>query len=108
MSRCLIILICFFMLISGCAKRFYRVEDDKVTFNLDLPAAQRVEFAYSLDGFRLHSVQKKQDGTWEISVPADMEFKYFFMVDGAVFLPECDVREADDFGYENCIFEPVL
>ncbi len=107
MSRCLIFAICSFLLITGCAGRFYRVEDDKVTFHLDLPAARQVDFAYSLDGFRLHGVEQKQDGTWEISVPADIEFKYFFMVDGAVHLPGCEIREADDFGYENCIFEPV-
>ena len=107
MSRCLIIPICFCILISGCTGRSHRVEEHKVTFKLDLPAARQVDFAYSLDGFRLQSVQQKQDGTWEISVPADIEFKYFFMVDGAVHLPGCEIREADDFGYENCIFEPV-
>lgn len=107
MSRCLIYVFCVYLLISACAGRFYRVEDHKVTFYLDLPAARQVDFAYSLDGFKLHSVEKRQDGTWGISVPADIEFGYFFMVDGAAFLPECDIREADDFGSENCIFEPV-
>ncbi|MGD9149180.1 MAG: hypothetical protein PVG40_02775 [Desulfobacterales bacterium] len=107
MSRCLICVFAVLMLISSCSGRFYRVKDHQVTFYLDLPAAQQVDFAYSLDEFRLHKVHKKQAGTWEISVPAEIEFRYFFMVDGAAFLPECDIREADDFGSENCIFEPV-
>jgi hypothetical protein len=107
MNRCLIFVFSAFLLISGCTGRFYRVEDHKVIFNLDLPAARQIDFAYSLDGFRLHSVEKKQDGTWEISVPADIGFSYFFMVDGAAFLPGCDIREGDDFGSKNCIFEPV-
>ena len=107
MIRCLIFVFSAFLMISGCSGRFYRVEDHQVTFYIDLPAAQQVEFAYSLDEFRLHSVQKKRVGTWEISVPADIEFRYFFIVDGALYLPECDIREADDFGYENCIFDPV-
>ncbi|MGD8271753.1 MAG: hypothetical protein PVH74_09320 [Desulfobacterales bacterium] len=107
MKICLIALFSALLLTFGCASQFYRVEDDQVTFYLDLPAAQQVEFAYSLDEFRLHSVPKKRAGTWEISVPADIEFRYFFMVDGALYLPGCDIREADDFGYENCIFDPV-
>lgn len=107
MSRCLIFVLCAFVLISACASRFYRVEDHKVTFHLDLPAARQVDFAYSLDGFSLHALKKKQDGIWEISVPAGIEFRYFFRVDGVVHLPECESREADDFGSENCIFDPV-
>jgi 1,4-alpha-glucan branching enzyme len=107
MSRCLIFVMCAFLLISGCTGQFYRVKDRQVTFYLELPAAKQVYFAYSLDEFRLHKVQKNQAGTWEISIPADIEFRYFFMVDGAVHLPECDIREADDFGSENCIFEPA-
>ena len=107
MKRCLIFVFSALFLISGCTGRFYRVEDDQVTFYLDLPAARQVDFAYSLDEFRLHKVHKKKSGTWEISVPADIEFRYFFMVDGVVYLPECDIREADDFGSKNCIFEPA-
>jgi hypothetical protein len=107
MKKCLIPVVAALLLISGCAGRFYRVEGHKVTFYLDLPAAQQVYFAYSLDEFRLHKVQKKEAGKWEIVVPVDIEFRYFFIVDGTVYLPGCDLRESDDFGYENCIFEPV-
>ena len=78
MNRCLICVFISVLLISGCAGRLYRVEGDQVTFYLDLPAAKQVEFAYSLDEFRLHKVQKNQAGTWEISIPADIEFRYFF------------------------------
>jgi hypothetical protein len=92
--------------IVGCAGHFYRIEKGKVTFYLELSAARRVEFAYSLDEYKLRMVKKKGTGTWEISVPADLEFGYFFMVDGVVYLPECQYREADDFGSENCIFVP--
>ena len=60
----------------------------------------------SLDEYKLRKVKKKGTGIWEISVPGDLEFRYFFMVDGVVYLPECEYREADDFGSENCIFVP--
>ena len=107
MKRWLIPVYAILLLISGCTGRLYRVEDDRVTFYLDLPAAQQVDFAYSLDEFRLHKVKKKQGGTWEIAVPADIEFRYFFIVDGVLYLPGCDLRESDDFGSGNCIFEPA-
>lgn len=107
MKRCLVPFFAALLLILSCAGRFYRVEDDQVTFYLDLPDAQQVYIAYSLDEFRLHKIKKKQADTWEIAVPAGMEFRYFFIVDGVVYLPGCDIREADDFGSENCIFEPA-
>jgi hypothetical protein len=107
MNRCLICVFAAGLLVYGCAGRFYRVEGDQVTFYLNLPAAQQVDFACSLDEFKLHEVKHKQGGTWEIAVPAGIEFRYFFIVDGGVYLPGCDLREADDFGFENCIFEPA-
>ena len=107
MKRCLISVLAALLLISGCARGFYRVADDQVTFYLDPPDAQQVYFAYSLDEFRLHTVKNKQAGTWVIAVPAGIEFRYFFIVDGAVHLPDCKIRETDDFGSENCIFEPA-
>lgn len=107
MKRWLISVFAILLMISGCVGRFYRVEDDQVTFYLDLPDAQQVYFAYSLDEFRLRKLKKRQAGMWEITVPTDIEFRYFFMVDGAVHLPRCNLRETDDFGSENCIFEPL-
>lgn len=108
MRRCLISVLAALLLISGCARGFhYRVADERVTFYLDLPDAQQVYFACSLDGFRLHEANEQRAGTWTIAAPADIEFRYFFLVDGAPYLPGCDIREADDFGSENCIFEPA-
>jgi len=107
MKRCLFPFFAAVLMISSCVGRFYRVADDQVTFYLELPDAQQVDFACSLDEFRLHKIKKKQVGTWEVAVPADMEFRYFFIVDGVVYLPGCDIREADDFGSENCIFVPA-
>jgi len=107
MTRWLIPVFAALLLISACGGRFYWVEDEKVTFDLDLPDARQVYFAYSLDAFMLHKVKKKQAGKWEIVVPATIEFRYFFIVDGVVYMPGCDIREADDFGSENCIFEPA-
>lgn len=104
MKKCLALSFFMFFWILDCAGPFYRVQDEKVTFFLKLSDAQRIYFACSLDKYRLHKVKKKKAGTWEITVPAYLEFGYFFLVDGVVYLPNCEYREADDFGSENCIF----
>jgi hypothetical protein len=90
----------------GCTGHSYRSGNDRVTFYLELPDARRVDFACSLDQYNLRKVKKQEGGVWEISVPADLEFRYFFWVDGVVYLPECEYRENDDFGSENCVFVP--
>ena len=48
------------------------------------------------------------DGSWQISVPGNESFRYFYMIDGKKFLPDCLLRENDDFGGENCIYSPEL
>jgi 1,4-alpha-glucan branching enzyme len=95
-----------FFWIAGFTGPFYRVQNEKVTFYLKLSDAQQVDFAYSHDEYRLHKLKKEKSGAWEITVPAHPEFRYFFVVDGVVYLPDCKYRETDDFGSENCIFMP--
>ena len=100
-------LMVFIMLGISChAAPFYRVEHDTVIFYLDLPGAENVYFAHSLDHYNPHRVRAGKDGRWEFAMTATAEFRYFFMVDGSVYLPECKFRETDDFGSENCIFVP--
>ncbi len=95
-----------FLWVSGCVTHYYKIQQNTVTFYLELQAAQRVYFAHSIDNYRLHMVKKSKSGAWEISVPSDFEFNYFYVVDGAVYLPLCEFKEIDDFGSENCIFVP--
>jgi hypothetical protein len=37
-----------------------------------------------------------------------MQFSYFYLVDGEVFLPECTLTESDDFGSRNCVYAPGM
>ena len=92
--------------ISGHAEHYYSVTDDRVIFYLDLPGAENVYFAHSLDDYFRHRVTAGRDGRREFAVTANAEFRYFYIVDGTVYLPECEFRESDDFGFENCIFIP--
>jgi len=77
-------------------------------FVLESPEASEVLFASSLDDFRLHPAVRSGRSRWVVTVPADNAFSYFYMVDDRLFLPPCTLREPDDFGNENCIFEPGM
>ncbi len=92
--------------ISCSVAHYHSVENDTVIFYLNLAGAEKVYFAHSLDNYSLHKVKAGNDGTWEFTVKAKFEFSYFYIVDGTVYLPECQFRETDDFGSENCIFVP--
>lgn len=91
--------------VTGCASHFFRVKDDTLHIYLKKPEARFVLFAYSKDGYELHPAERIGSKTWLLKVPADSGFSYFYLVDGAVFLPQCRLKEKDDFGSENCIFE---
>ena len=92
--------------ISGCVKPYYRVQDNTVTFYLSLSEAKDVYFAYSIDQYRLHKVQKNKLGIWEFVAPSEFEFSYYYVVDGDIYVPMCEFKETDDFGGKNCIFVP--
>ena len=51
---------------------------------------------------------RKENKRWVVSLPADSRFRYFYLVDGEIYLPPCRMKENDDFGSENCIFDPDL
>jgi len=92
----------------GCAHHYYLYEDSNVMIYLKAPDATSVYFAASLDGFELHPARKIDRKTWVFSLPYDRQFSYFYVIDGAVFIPECKYRENDDFGGANCVFIPGM
>ena len=96
------------LLSAGCATHYYRIKSDRVNLYLRLPEAQIVYFSSSLDGFGLYRTKNLESGIWEVAVPETREFTYFYKVDGVIFLPDCKLKEKDDFGDENCIFIPDL
>jgi hypothetical protein len=96
------------LLCAGCATHYYRIEADRVNLYLRMPEAKIVYFATSLDEFELFRTKKLESGIWEVAVPATREFTYFYKVDGSIYLPDCKLKEKDDFGDENCIFTPDM
>lgn len=102
-------LVIILLVFVGCGGgHHYRVEDGTVSLYLNGSNANLVYFASSLDGYELHEADRIDDDTWEVEVPSDNEFKYFYIVDGVVYIPACRMTEKDDFGSENCIYVPGM
>jgi hypothetical protein len=92
----------------GCASHYHFVDNGSVRFVLLQVEAREVYFASSLDGFVLHRAEPLAFGGWTARAPGGSEFRYFFIVDGSVYLPACAYRETDDFGSQNCIYSPGM
>jgi hypothetical protein len=94
-------------LLAGCAQQhFVERQLSGVTLYLEAPDATEVLFASSADSFRLHPATKGHGGLWMTDTLADREFRYFYIVDGGAYVPDCQYRESDDFGATNCIYQP--
>ncbi len=97
----------FCLIVTSCANPLYKINGQEVTLYLEKPEAKNVLFFCSLNHFDSQELSR-QNGVWEVTLPANIPFKYFYKVDGKIFLPPCPMKEKDDFGLENCIFEPKL
>ena len=102
----LYILVCLWIL-SGCASNHYsRVQDNHVVFYLKNPDAKEVYFVSSLDHYQYNKAFLEESGIWAHTSPMNTEFSYFYIIDGVITIPDCDVTVQDDFGGRNCVFSP--
>jgi hypothetical protein len=94
-------------LLVGCGPAHSVIKDSNgVSLALALDGAEEVLFASSLDGYAVHKTRKNDDGVWLMSHLDDREFRYFYIIDGRSYVPECSFLEKDDFGQANCIYQP--
>lgn len=107
MKSQVILLLTVGLMLSGCSTHFYKVQEDEVTIYLRQPDVETPVFFCSLDDYSARKMKKKL-GFWMVTLPANNPFRYFYVLDGNPFIPSCKMREYDDFGSENCIFEPEL
>nr|WP_320013059.1 hypothetical protein [uncultured Desulfobulbus sp.] len=92
-----------FLLIAGCTpKHTVVVEKNTVIITVHMHQVDEVAFASSLDQYRRHLAQQGTHGQWSIGGLPNQEFKYFFIVDGSVMIPECRYTVQDDFGSMSC------
>lgn len=87
---------------------YYENRGNTVQIFLNHSDAHEVYFLSSLDHFRLHPAERIDKNTWMVQVASDTEFRYFYIVDGSVYIPACRMTENDDFGSQNCLYVPGL
>ena len=105
MSKSFVMVTLLLLVLSGCApKHFVKQKVDSLTFFLRDNNATRVQFASSSDHYALHDTKQSDSGVWQIEVSVSSELKYFYIVDGSMYVPECHLKERDDFGSENCLY----
>ena len=95
------------VVVTGCATHYHRVEGDRLTLYLDEPRAGEVALACSLDDFTPRKA-RRVEGRWVVSLSAERPFRYYYVLDGKPYVPPCRLKENDDFGSANCIFDPQL
>ena len=108
MKKILSFLSAFLFFTAGCTVQHYEVVNQELHIYFKNKDAEKVYLLTSLDEFIPHEVRPTDSGNWEAVLPSDMEFRYFYLVDGNLFLPDCEMKEKDDFGSENCIYIPLL
>ena len=108
MKRLILLLTAMTICLAGCAATHYHErQSGRVTFYLRAPGAEKVEFVSSLDAYNPHLADRLSGSRWAVTVVPNSEFRYFYIVDGSVYLPECELYEKDDFGSRNCVYAPA-
>jgi len=90
----------------GCAAHYHVINSGHVEMYLSAPQAQSVVLVVSSDPFQQVQALQEDSGMWKVTLNRPSEFKYFYIVDGKTYLPDCRLREKDDFGSNNCVFSP--
>lgn len=93
-------------LLAGCAPKHYTaIEGDSLVLYFFNREAKEVLFASSTDDFQLHAAKRSSDHLWKVVLPVSQNFRYFYKVDGKLVIPDCQYKESDDFGSQNCVFQ---
>jgi hypothetical protein len=82
--------------------------DHEIRISLNRPAAKEVLFLSSLNQYAPVSMNKTFSGDWELYLPEDKAFDYFFRIDGSLYTPECRFQQTDDWGGRQCIYSPGI
>ncbi len=104
--RIMIMLAAVTGILTGCLPLPTLHSGHEVRITLDLPEANEVIFLSSLNRYEPVVMNKTFFGPWEIHVPEDKAFDYFFRVDGSPYTPDCRLQQTDDWGGRQCIYNP--
>lgn len=99
------VLTIFILFTTACSPKHYTLaRGNTLSLYFRQAKANKVIFASSIDQYQYHPATIAQDGVWEVTVPIQNEFAYFYIVDDVVTLPDCQQTVKDDFGSRNCLF----
>jgi 1,4-alpha-glucan branching enzyme len=90
----------------GCTAHYYIIDNGHVEMYLTAPQAQSVVLVVSGDTFQQVQALRDDSGMWKVTLNGLHEFKYFYLLDGKAYLPDCPLRDHDDFRSNNCVFSP--
>ncbi len=90
----------------GCAVHYHVVNNGQVEMYLTAPQAQSVVLVVAGEPFQKVQALRDASGTWKATLNQSGEFKYFYIMDDKSYLPDCRLKEHDDFGSDNCVFAP--
>jgi hypothetical protein len=106
MKGSLMIILATVWVAGGCSAHTQRIGSGKVELSLKMPGAHSVILVMTND--TLHKVPAGRSfwGVWKTTLKGEHDFSYFYLVDSKVYLPDCVLKEKDDFGADNCLFSP--
>jgi hypothetical protein len=90
----------------GCTAHYHVANNGHVEMYLTAPQAQSVVLVIAGDPFQRIQALRDASGTWKATLNQAGEFKYFYIMDNKAYLPDCRLKEQDDFGSDNCVFSP--
>ncbi len=91
---------------AGCTRHVLDVREKDVVLYLRAPGAREVSLLVAAETVEEIPAEALGFGLWRARRAGLHEFRYSFRVDGRIELPECPLRESDDFGSWNCVFDP--
>ena len=106
MKQSIIAVLTVLFVAGGCAAHYNVIDNGQVEMYLTAPQAESVVLVISGDPFREVQALRDGSGIWKVTLNQLNQFKYFYLVDGKAYLPDCPFKENDDFGSNNCIFSP--
>ncbi len=106
MKHGIILILAAVLAAGGCAVHYHVVNNGQVEMYLTAPQAQSVVLVVAGEPFQKVQALRDASGTWKATLNQSGEFKYFYIMDDKSYLPDCRLKEHDDFGSDNCVFAP--
>ena len=98
---------CLMIFLFGCslstAINSRPTPENHIRLTVNAPGARSVDWLSSTNRYKPIPMQPVPSGSWEITVPANQDFEYFFQVDGKILVTNCRWILPDDWGGTQCL-----